>query len=72
MFEALIKVNLFVAGCYQSATTRLHERVQARRQEDGGLATLEWVALTIVAVGLAIAAGIPLLALVRQKISEIP
>lgn len=66
-------------GTYVRATlmigvvsTRLHARARSRRQPDTGLATLEWVALAIVAVTLAAGAAVGIKAVINRKISEIP
>jgi hypothetical protein len=55
-----------------AATAAVQRRADARRQEDTGLATLEWVALAIVAVTLAAGAAVGIKAVINRKISEIP
>jgi hypothetical protein len=50
----------------------LRRRADAGRRDDTGLATLEWVALAIVAVTLATGASIGIKAVIDRKISEIP
>ena len=67
LLKAYVTVTLFLAAAPQT----LARRAQAKRAEDGGLATLEWVALTIVAVGLAAAAGVAIKLVLDRKISEI-
>jgi hypothetical protein len=47
-------------------------RAAARREEDAGLATLEWVALAIVAVTLATGAAVGIKAVIDRKIGQIP
>ena len=66
--QAYLKATLFLAGVPQT----LARRAEAKKAEDGGLATLEWVALTIVAVGLAVAAGTAIKLVLDRKISQIP
>ncbi|HYJ74509.1 MAG TPA: hypothetical protein VEV65_02870 [Kineosporiaceae bacterium] len=68
MLETYVKVTLFLAG----APEALQRRAAARRSDDAGLATLEWVALAIVAVTLATGAAIGIRAVIERKISEIP
>jgi hypothetical protein len=61
-----------VALLFSALPHAVARRAEAKKAEDGGLATLEWVALAIVAVGLATAAGLALQAVLTRKISEIP
>jgi hypothetical protein len=68
VLETYVKVTLFLAG----APEALRRRAAARRSDDAGLATLEWVALAIVAVTLATGAAIGIRAVIERKISEIP
>jgi hypothetical protein len=68
LLQTYVRTVLLVAGCIEA----LHRRAQARRQEDAGLATLEWVALAIVAVTLAAGAAVGIRAVINRKISEIP
>jgi hypothetical protein len=68
LLQTYVRVTLFVAG----ATQVVHSRAQARRKEDAGLATLEWVALAIVAVTLAAGAAVGIKAVIDRKISQIP
>jgi hypothetical protein len=68
LLQTYVRVTLFVAG----GTQALHRRAQARREQDSGLATLEWVALAIVAVTLAAGAAVGIKAVIDRKISEIP
>jgi hypothetical protein len=63
-----VTATLFLAGVHDA----LQRRADARRSDDGGLATLEWVALAIVAVTLATGAAVGIRAVVQRKISEIP
>lgn len=66
MLETYVKVTLLLAG----APDVLRRR--AARRDDAGLATLEWVALAIVAVTLATGAAIGIKAVIDRKISQIP
>jgi hypothetical protein len=66
--QTYVKATLFLAGVPQA----LARRAEAKRAEDGGLATLEWVALAIVAVTIAAGAAVGITAVVNRKISEIP
>jgi hypothetical protein len=68
LLQAYVKVTLFVTG----VPGALLRRAEAKRAEDRGLATLEWVALAIVAVGLAAVAGAGIRLAVQRKIDEIP
>ena len=68
MLETYVRVSLFLAG----APEVLRRRAAARRTDDTGLATLEWVALAIVAVTLAAGAAAGIRAVIERKISEIP
>ena len=68
MLETYLRVTLFLAA----APEALRRRAEARRAEDAGLATLEWVALAIVAVTLAAGAAVGITAVIERKISEIP
>jgi hypothetical protein len=68
VLETYVKVTLFLAA----APEVVRRRAAARRTEDAGLATLEWVALTIVAVTLAAGAAVGIRAVIERKISEIP
>ena len=66
--KTYVTVTLFLAGV-PGAVAR---RAESKRAEDGGLATLEWVALAIVAVTIAAGAAIGIRAAVERKISQIP
>jgi hypothetical protein len=68
VLETYLKVTVFLAG----APEALRRRAAARRAQDAGLATLEWVALAIVAVTLAAGAAVGIKAVIERKISEIP
>ena len=68
MLETYLRVTLFLAA----APEALRRRAAARRADDAGLATLEWVALAIVAVTLAAGAAVGIKAVIERKISEIP
>ena len=68
MLETYVKVTLFLA----CAPEALQRRAASRRADDTGLATLEWVALAIVAVTLATGAAVGIRAVIERKISEIP
>ena len=67
LLKTYVTVTLFLAGAPQA----LARRAEARRAEDGGLATLEWVALAIVAVTIAAGAYAGIEAVVNRKIGEI-
>ena len=67
LLKAYVTVTLFLAAAPQT----LARRAQAKRAEDGGLATLEWVALAIVAVTIAAGAYAGINAVVNRKIGEI-
>jgi len=68
VLKTYVKVALLVTGLPQA----LDRRMKAKRSEDGGLATLEWVALAIVAVTIAAAAAVGIGAAVNRKIAQIP
>jgi hypothetical protein len=68
VLETYLKVTVFLAG----APEALRRRAAALRAQDAGLATLEWVALAIVAVTLAAGAAVGIKAVIERKISEIP
>jgi hypothetical protein len=68
LLQTYVRTTLLVAGVVEA----LHQRAQARRHEDTGLATLEWVALAIVAVTLAAGAAAGIKAVIDRKISQIP
>jgi hypothetical protein len=68
VLETYVRVSLFLAG----APEALRRRATTRRADDAGLATLEWVALAIVAVTLAAGAAAGIRAVIERKISEIP
>jgi hypothetical protein len=68
LLETYVRATLLVVG----ASEALQRRAETRRREDGGLATLEWVALAIVAVTLAAGAAVGIRAVINRKISEIP
>jgi hypothetical protein len=61
-----------VALLFSALPQAVSRRAEAKKAEDGGLATLEWVALAIVAVGLAAGAGTAIKLVLDRKISEIP
>ncbi len=67
LLKTYIAVTLFLTGAPQA----LARRAEAKRAEDGGLATLEWVALAIVAVTIAAGAYAGINAVVNRKIGEI-
>ena len=66
--QTYVKVTLLLAGVPQAVA----RRADAKRAEDGGLATLEWVALAIVAVTIAAGAAVGIRAAVERKIQQIP
>jgi hypothetical protein len=68
VLETYVKVTLFLATVPEA----VRRRTAARRGEDAGLATLEWVALAIVAVTLAAGAAVGIRAVIERKIGEIP
>jgi hypothetical protein len=68
LLQTYVKVALFLTG----VPAALLRRAEAKRAQDTGLATLEWVALAIVAVGLAAVAGAGIKIAVQRKIDEIP
>ncbi len=68
LLQTYVKVTLFLAGVPHAVA----RRAEAKRHEDGGLATLEWVALAIVAVTIAAGAAVGITAAVNRKISDIP
>ena len=68
LLQIYVRATLLIAG----ATDALQRRAKARHEEDAGLATLEWVALAIVAVTLATGAAVGIKAVINRKISEIP
>ena len=68
LLKTYVTVTLFLAGAPQALT----RRAEAKRSQDGGLATLEWVALAIVAVTIAAGAAAGITAVVNRKISQIP
>ena len=65
--QTYVKATLLLAGVPQA----LVRRAGAKKAEDGGLATLEWVALIIVAVGLAAAAGTAIKIVLDNKLAQI-
>jgi hypothetical protein len=67
LLKTYVTVTLFLGGAPQA----LVRRAEAKRAEDGGLATLEWVALAIVAVTIAAGAYAGINAVVNRKIGEI-
>ena len=67
LLKAYVTVTLFLTG----TPAALARRADAKRSEDGGLATLEWVALAIVAVTIAAGAYAGINAVVNRKIGEI-
>jgi hypothetical protein len=68
LLQTYVRTTLLVAGAIEA----LQWRAQAHRREESGLATLEWVALAIVAVTLAAGAAVGIRAVINRKISEIP
>lgn len=68
MLETYVKVTLFLVGLAETAS----RPAGARRKDDAGLATLEWVALAIVAVTLATGAAVGIKAVIDRKIGQIP
>jgi hypothetical protein len=68
VLETYVRLTLLLAD----APDALRRRADARRDQDGGLATLEWVALAIVAVTLATGAAVGIKAVIDRKISQIP
>ena len=68
LLDTYVKVTLLLSGL----PSTLDRRMQAKKAEDGGLATLEWVALAIVAVTIAAGAAVAITAAVDRKIAQIP
>jgi hypothetical protein len=68
LLQTYVKITLLLTGV--SAGLRRH--AEAKRPQDDGLATLEWVALAIVAVGLAAVAGAGIKLAIQRKIDAIP
>ncbi len=67
LLKTYVTVTLFLAGAPQA----IARRAEAKRAEEGGLATLEWVALAIVAVTIAAGAYAGIQAVVNRKFAEI-
>ena len=67
LLQTYVTVSALLAG----VPARVENRVRARRQSDSGLATLEWVAPVIIALGLAGVAGIALNRVLQTKIDQI-
>jgi hypothetical protein len=67
----LLKTYVTVSALLAAVPARVERRVRTRHQDDTGLATLEWVALVIIALGLAGAAGIALNKVLQTKIADI-
>lgn len=65
--QTYIKATLLLTGLPQ----RLERHAGAKRADDRGLATLEWVALIIVALALAAAAGVAITAVLNRKLGQI-
>ncbi len=65
--QTYIKVTLLLTGLPHT----LERRSRTKRPEDSGLATLEWVALIIVALALATAAGVAITAVLNNKLAQI-
>jgi hypothetical protein len=68
VLETYVKFTLLLVGLPETVS----RRAAARREEDAGLATLEWVALAIVAVTLATGAAVGIKAVIDRKIGQIP
>ena len=68
LLQTYVRVALLLTGI----PAALRRQAEAKRAQDGGLATLEWVALAIVAVGLAAVAGAGIRLAIQRKIDEIP
>jgi hypothetical protein len=68
VLQTYVRLTLAIA----QATDGLRRRIPMRRDRDAGLATLEWVALAIVAVTLAAVAGAGIRAAIERKINQIP
>ena len=68
LLQTYVKVTLLLAGVSQAVV----RRAEAKRAEDGVLASLEWVALAIVAVTSAAGAAVGIRAAVERKIQQIP
>lgn len=68
MLETYVKAVVLLAA----ARATLERRAGARRDDDAGLATLEWVALAVLAVTLATVAYAGIRTVIERKISQIP
>ena len=68
LLQTYVRATLFLTGVPQA----IGRRAEAKRTEDRGLATLEWVALAIVAVTIAAGAAVGITAVVNRKIAQIP
>jgi hypothetical protein len=68
LLQTYLRVTLLLTG----VPAALRRHAAAKRAQDGGLATLEWVALAIVAVGLAAVAGAGIKLAIQRKIDAIP
>ena len=67
VLQTYLKVALMLSGLPH----KVERRAVSKKTEDGGLATLEWVALIIVALALAAAAGVAITAVLNNKLAEI-
>ncbi|HYY09590.1 MAG TPA: hypothetical protein VE781_01555 [Kineosporiaceae bacterium] len=67
LIEAYVKVTLLLSGLPHT----LERRIEAKKREDGGLATLEWVALIIVALALTVTAAGVIKTALDNKLKDI-
>ena len=68
----MLKTYVTVTLLLTRPAEAVRRRADGRRRDETGLATLEWVALAIVAVTLATGAAIGIKAVIDRKISQIP
>ena len=67
LLQAYVKVTI----CLARGAAPLRRQARPRRKEDAGLATLEWVALVIIALALAGIAGAAVTAVLNNKVAQI-
>jgi hypothetical protein len=67
LLQAYVRLSLFFTG----GAVALGRRARAEREEDAGLATLEWVALVIIALALAGIAGAAVTTVLNNKVAQI-
>ncbi len=67
LLQAHVRLSLFLTG----GAAALGRRARREREEDAGLATLEWVALVIIALALAGIAGAAVTTVLNNKVAQI-